>query len=108
VALDPVAIHSARVLVGETLSLTKQTGVTASVEALFNLNKETKAIDVNTGTPGVDPFKDTRVNGKVGLSSTICGSSSASASASQSSTTRIPRRGPCPGAPAGAKFSPLI
>jgi hypothetical protein len=44
-----VAIHSARVLVGETLSLSKETGVTASVEALFNLNKETKAINVNTG-----------------------------------------------------------
>ncbi len=69
--LDPVAIHSARVLVGETLSLTQETGITASVEALFNLNKESKAIDVATGNPGVKAFKDTRVNAKVGLSTNL-------------------------------------
>ncbi len=69
--LDPVAIHSARVLVGETLSLSKETGITASVEALFNLNKETKAIDVSTGNPGVNAFKDTRVNAKVGLGTNL-------------------------------------
>jgi hypothetical protein len=69
--LDPVAIHSARVLVGETLSLSKETGVTASVEALFNLNKEGKAIDAKTGNPGVSAFKDTRVNAKVGLSTNL-------------------------------------
>src|ERR1019366_4423736 len=63
--LDPVAIHSARVLVGETLSLSKETGVTASVEALFNLNKETKAFDANSGNQGVSAFKDTRVNSKL-------------------------------------------
>jgi hypothetical protein len=68
---DPVTIHSARVLVGETLSLSKETGVTASVEALFNLNKETNAIDVNTGNTGVKAFKDTRVNAKVGLSTNL-------------------------------------
>jgi hypothetical protein len=69
--LDPVAIHSARLLVGETLSLSKETGVTASVEALFNLNKEGKAIDAKTGYPGVGAFKDTRINGKVGLSTNL-------------------------------------
>ncbi len=69
--LDPVAIHSARLLVGETLSLTKETGLTASVEALFNLNKETKAIAVDTGTPGVKAFKDTRVNAKLALSTNL-------------------------------------
>jgi hypothetical protein len=69
--LDPVAIHSARVLVGETLSLSKETGVTASVEALFNLNKEANAIDVNTGNTGVKAFKDTRVNAKIGLSTNL-------------------------------------
>jgi hypothetical protein len=69
--LDPVTIHSARVLVGETLSLTKETGLTASVEALFNLNKETKAIDASTGKAGVDAFKDTRVNGKVALTTSL-------------------------------------
>jgi hypothetical protein len=69
--LDPVSIHSARVFVGETLSLTKETGVTASVEALFNLNKEGKAINVKDNTAGVDAFKDTRVNAKVGLTTNL-------------------------------------
>jgi hypothetical protein len=69
--IDPVSIHSARVLVGETLSLTKETGVTASVEALFNVNKEGKAINASDGTTGVDPFKDTRVNGKLALTTVL-------------------------------------
>ncbi len=69
--LDPVAIHSARILVGETLSLSKETGVTASLEALFNLNKETKASNASDGTTGVAAFKDTRVNAKVGLSTNL-------------------------------------
>ncbi len=69
--VDPVVIHSARVLLGETLSLSKETGVTASVEALFNLNKEGKAINASDGTTGVNAFKDTRVNGKVGLSTNL-------------------------------------
>jgi hypothetical protein len=69
--LDPVAIHSARILVGETLSLSKETGLTASFEALFNLNKEGKAINAKTGNVGVDAFKDTRINGKVGLSTNL-------------------------------------
>lgn len=69
--LDPVAIHSARVMVGETLTLSKETGVTASVEALFNLNKEGKAINASDGTVGVKAFKDTRVNAKLGLSTNL-------------------------------------
>jgi hypothetical protein len=69
--LDPVTIHSARVFVGETLSLTKQTGVTASAEALFNLNKENKAINVSDGTVGVKAFKDTRVNAKAALTTEL-------------------------------------
>ena len=51
--LDAVSVHSARVFAGETLMLSTATGLTASVEALFNLNKEGKAINVNTGMPGV-------------------------------------------------------
>jgi hypothetical protein len=69
--LDPVSIHSLRVFAGETLKLSAATGVTASVEALFNVNKEGAAIDVNSSMPGVDPFKDTRINGKVGLTTTV-------------------------------------
>jgi Protein of unknown function, DUF481 len=75
---DPVTIHSARVFAGETLTLTPSTGITASVEALFNLNKEGAALNASTGstpgipaTAGVDAFKDTRVNGKVGLTTTV-------------------------------------
>jgi hypothetical protein len=69
--LDPIAIHSARVFVGETLKLSPETGFTGSVEAFFNLNRETKAIDVDTRQPGVKPFQDTRVIGKLGLTTTL-------------------------------------
>ncbi|HVV17010.1 MAG TPA: DUF481 domain-containing protein [Polyangia bacterium] len=69
--LDPVAIHSARLFVGETLKLTPETGINASVEAFLNLNKETKALDASNGQAGVDPFHDTRVVGKVGLTTTL-------------------------------------
>jgi hypothetical protein len=105
---DPVAIHSARVLVGETLSLSKETGVTASVEALFNLNTETKAINVNTntGTTGVKAFKDTRVNAKVGLSTNLWKSLSFGFSfALKYDQNPAPR--PIPkAAPADASFNP--
>ncbi|MBN2573645.1 MAG: DUF481 domain-containing protein [Deltaproteobacteria bacterium] len=70
-ALDPVAIHSARVFVGETLSLSKETGITASVEALFNLNKEKKAINASDDSVGVKAFKDTRINGKLALTTNL-------------------------------------
>jgi hypothetical protein len=73
-----VTIHSARLFAGETLTLTPSTGITASVEALFNLNRESEALNAATGnipnmpaTAGVDAFKDTRVNGKVGFTTTI-------------------------------------
>ncbi|HVV48308.1 MAG TPA: DUF481 domain-containing protein [Polyangia bacterium] len=66
-----VSIHSARLFGGETLTLTKATGITASVEAFFNLNKESNALDASTGLPGVDAFHDTRVNAKIGLTTTL-------------------------------------
>jgi hypothetical protein len=102
---DPVTIHSARVLVGETLSLSKETGVTASVEALFNLNKETNAINVNDGSKGVKAFKDTRVNAKVGLSTNLWKSLSFGFSfALKYDQNPAPR--PIPkAAPAGASFN---
>jgi hypothetical protein len=68
---EPVTIHSARVLLGETLSLTRETGLTASVEALLNLTPETKAIDASNGNKRVAAFHDTRVNGKVGISTNL-------------------------------------
>ena len=47
--LDPVSIHSARLFVGETLKISPTSGATASVEALFNLNREDNALDASTG-----------------------------------------------------------
>ncbi len=71
--LDPVEIHSARVLVGETLSLSKETGIIASAEGLFNLNRESKAVNAssNDASLGVAAFKDTRINGKIGLTTSL-------------------------------------
>jgi hypothetical protein len=72
-SLDPVAIHSARVFVGELFSLTKATGLSGSVEALFNLNNEKAllASDTTGATSGVGAFKDTRINAKLGLTTTL-------------------------------------
>src|SRR5204863_7902419 len=72
--LEPVSIHSARLFVGETLKLTPASGITASIEALFNLNKETKALDASTAPPatvGVSSFHDTRIAGKLGVTTTL-------------------------------------
>jgi hypothetical protein len=70
--LDPVSIHSARLFVGETAKITSATGATASVEAFFNLNKETKALNVDPPhDPGVAAFHDTRVIGKLAVSTTL-------------------------------------
>jgi len=71
--IDPVSIHSARLFVGELYKLTDATGLTGSVEALFNLNKE-KAPDASDSTGAtneVKPLKDTRVTGKLGLTTTL-------------------------------------
>jgi hypothetical protein len=68
---DPVTVHSARLFVGETLTLSKATVITTGVEALFNLNKEGSALQYPTGTVGVEAFKDTRVNGKLNLTTTL-------------------------------------
>jgi hypothetical protein len=69
--VDPVSIHSARLFAGETLKLTPETGLNASVEAFLNLNKETKALNASSGQPGVDPFNDTRIVGKLGATTTL-------------------------------------
>jgi len=71
--IDGVAIHSARVFVGELFTLTKETGITASGEALFNLNKEDalNADDQTGASKGVSAFKDTRVIGKLGITTTL-------------------------------------
>lgn len=71
--IDAVTIHSARLFVGELFTLTKETGFSGSVEALFNLNKETAldARDETGNTKGVGAFKDTRIIGKLGLTTTL-------------------------------------
>jgi large conductance mechanosensitive channel len=69
--LDPVTIHSARLFVGETMKLSSASIANASVEALLNLNREGSALNVNTGMPGVSAFHDTRIVGKVGLTTTV-------------------------------------
>jgi hypothetical protein len=106
--LDPVSVHSARVFAGETLTLSTATGLTASMEALFNLNTEGKAINVSTGMPGVDPFHDTRVVGKVGLTTTLL----KSLSMSFGFTLRYdqnPAPRPVPsGSPAGSSYAPTF
>jgi len=71
--IDGVAIHSARFFVGELWTLSKETGITASGEALFNLNKEQalNADDHTGATKGVDAFKDTRLTGKLGVTTLL-------------------------------------
>jgi hypothetical protein len=69
--LDPVTIHSARLFLGESLKLSPATGINASFEALLNLNKEGAAVDVSDSQLGVGAFKDTRLLGKVGLTTTL-------------------------------------
>lgn len=69
--IDPVQIHSARVFLGEQLALSSDTGINASLEALFNLNKE-NALDASDPSKNeVAAFRDTRVIGKLGLSTTL-------------------------------------
>lgn len=69
--IDPVSVHSARVFLGETLKLSETTGLTGSAEAFFNVNKEGKALNAQNGTVGVDPFKDTRIVVRAGLTTTL-------------------------------------
>jgi hypothetical protein len=69
--IDAVSVHSARLFVGEALKLSPATGITASVEALFNVNREGKALNHTNGAPGVDAFADTRVVGKAALTTTV-------------------------------------
>jgi hypothetical protein len=71
--IDPITIHSARVFAGELFKISEDTGLTASAEVLFNLNKE-KAADASdpTGMSNeVKAFKDIRFIGKAGLTTTL-------------------------------------
>jgi Protein of unknown function, DUF481 len=106
--LDPVSIHSARVFVGETYKVSGATGLSGSVEALFNLNKEGSALNVDTGMPGVEPFKDTRINGKLSLTTTLRKSLSIGVGFTLK-YDQNPAPRPIPAsAPAGATYAPGI
>jgi hypothetical protein len=72
-AQDAVQIHSARAFVGELWSLTSDTGINLSAEALFNLNEE-NALDASDETAmkvGVPAFQDIRLVTKLGLTTTL-------------------------------------
>ncbi len=65
---DPLSIFSARGFVGYKGALTATTALDASAEVLMNLN----SLDTATGEAGVG--EDTRVNGKVGITSKLSAS----------------------------------
>ena len=107
--VDAVAIHSARVFVGELFSLTKETGFSGSMEALFNLNKE-KALDASDGTgatTGVGAFKDTRVIGKLGLT-TLLRQSLSFGFGFTVKYDQNPAPRPLPASAAGATYAPMF
>ena len=64
---DRLMIHSLRVFVGHNLTLTKETGLTTGLEGLFNVNPLTAP----GFTEEITPFRDTRINFKTALSTTI-------------------------------------
>ncbi len=73
-APNSVIIHSARLFVGDQVKLNDSTSFFGNVEMLFNLNTETNALQAAPGytaTTGVDAFKDTRFNAKIGLTTHI-------------------------------------
>ena len=61
-----LSIHSARAFLGYKAEMTEGTTLDASIEALTNLNDE----ELPTGKDG-GPGKDTRINGKLGVSAKI-------------------------------------
>jgi hypothetical protein len=107
--ISAVAIHSARVLIGELFSVTKETGVSASVEALFNLNKESAldASDTTGSTKGVGAFRDIRVVGKLGLT-TVLRKSLSFGFGFTVKFDQNPAPRPLPGSAGGATYAPMF
>ncbi len=64
---EALSIHSARLYAGYTGTLTKDTGVLLTVEALLNLNSEKNP----TGGAEIGALDDTRVNAKTGLTTKL-------------------------------------
>jgi hypothetical protein len=106
-SIDPVAIHSARVFVGELWTLTPDTGITASVEALFNLNEESAldASDSTGATTKVGSFEDTRVVGKLGVTTKLYENLSFGFSFT-AKYDQNPAPRPLPASAAGAGYAP--
>jgi hypothetical protein len=72
---DAVAIHSVRGFTGVKAAVTEDTHLDASIELLTNLNEET----LPTGKDGA-AFRDTRVNGRLAVTSKLSASLSVQAS----------------------------
>ncbi len=62
---DALTIHSARLFLGYEGTVSKDTGVTGSVESLHNVNT------LGSGDSEVGPFEDTRINGLVALTTKL-------------------------------------
>ncbi len=60
-----LAIHSARAFLGYNAKLSADTGFLVNVEALFNLNEESRP------TGNLDPFEDTRATAKAALTTKL-------------------------------------
>jgi hypothetical protein len=76
--VDALSIHSSRLFLGYTGTLTADTQLTAAIEWLANLNAEDDAPNDDNGDGnaaddplGVDAFKDNRVTAKVALTTKI-------------------------------------
>jgi Protein of unknown function, DUF481 len=69
---EGVPIHSGRVFVADTLKLTDDTGVSAGVEVLSNLNEEKESKPGYVAEHGsLGALKDTRITGKLQLTTTL-------------------------------------
>jgi hypothetical protein len=64
-------IHSARVFVGYTVDLTKDTNLAGSIEALDNLNALHVPITINIPSGHASTFQDLRLNGNLALTTTL-------------------------------------
>jgi hypothetical protein len=104
--VEPVQIHSARALLGEQLTISADSSINASVEALFNLNEE-RAPNAENGTDKVAAFKDTRVVGKIGLTTRLWKSLSF-ASGFTLKYDQNPALLPTPAAAKGLSFAPTF
>jgi putative salt-induced outer membrane protein YdiY len=104
---DVVAIHSARVFVGELFKLTDATGLSGSVEAMFNLNKEKAPNASDPSSNEVKALKDTRLIGKLGLTTTLYKSLSFGFGVTVL-YDQNPAPRPLPSSAKGAKYAPTF